>query len=110
MEGKKTQKRLQTNTALRQIISDFYAEGHKAKAEGRPVIWIPPMNGMIELFYAMGITPVFPETGRLSAPPSAPTERISNMRPNGDFRAISAGISETTWATRSTESMRRTSR
>ncbi len=61
MEGKKTQKRLQANTALRQIITDFYAEGHKAKAEGRPVIWIPPMNGLIELFYAMGITPVFPE-------------------------------------------------
>ena len=61
MEQKKTRKRLQANTALRQIITDFYAEGHRAKAEGRPVIWIPPMNGLIELFYAMGITPVFPE-------------------------------------------------
>ncbi|MBU4370804.1 MAG: 2-hydroxyacyl-CoA dehydratase family protein, partial [Syntrophaceae bacterium] len=61
MEEKKTRKRLQANTALRQIITDFYAEGHRAKAEGRPVIWIPPMNGLIELFYAMGITPVFPE-------------------------------------------------
>jgi len=61
MEAKKTRKRLQANKALRQIIMEFYADGHRAKAEGRPVAWIPPMNGLIELFYAMDITPVFPE-------------------------------------------------
>lgn len=61
MEAKKTRKRLRANKALRQIIMEFYADGHRAKAEGRPVAWIPPMNGLIELFYAMDITPVFPE-------------------------------------------------
>jgi len=60
-EEKKTTKRLQANTALRQIIADFYADGHRAKAEGRPVGWIPPMNGLIELFYSMDIHPIFPE-------------------------------------------------
>jgi benzoyl-CoA reductase/2-hydroxyglutaryl-CoA dehydratase subunit BcrC/BadD/HgdB len=61
MEEKKTTKRLKANTALRQIITDFYADAHRAKAEGRPVGWIPPMNGLIELFYAMDIHPIFPE-------------------------------------------------
>jgi benzoyl-CoA reductase/2-hydroxyglutaryl-CoA dehydratase subunit BcrC/BadD/HgdB len=58
---KKTTKRLDANKALRQVIADFYADGHRAKAEGRFVGWIPPMNGLIELFYAMDIHPVFPE-------------------------------------------------
>jgi benzoyl-CoA reductase/2-hydroxyglutaryl-CoA dehydratase subunit BcrC/BadD/HgdB len=61
MEEKKTAKRLKANAQLRRIITDFYADGHKAKAEGRPVGWIPPMNGLIELFYAMDIHPIFPE-------------------------------------------------
>jgi len=60
-ERKKTAKRLKANSALRRIIADFYADGHRAKAEGRPVGWIPPMNGLIELFYSMDIHPVFPE-------------------------------------------------
>lgn len=60
-EEKKTTKRLNANKALRQIITDFYADAHRAKAEGRPVGWIPPMNGLIELFYAMDIHPIFPE-------------------------------------------------
>jgi len=59
-EGRTT-KRLKANAALRQIIEDFYADAHRAKAEGRPVGWIPPMNGLIELFYSMDIHPVFPE-------------------------------------------------
>jgi benzoyl-CoA reductase/2-hydroxyglutaryl-CoA dehydratase subunit BcrC/BadD/HgdB len=61
MVEEKARKRLRANKALRQIIADFYADGHRAKAEGRPVGWIPPMNGLIELFYAMGIHPIFPE-------------------------------------------------
>lgn len=61
MEAGKTRKRLHANKALRDIITQFYADGHRAKAEGRPVGWIPPMNGLIELFYAMDIAPVFPE-------------------------------------------------
>ena len=60
-EARKTTKRLRANSALRQIIQEFYADGHRAKAEGRPVGWIPPMNGLIELFYAMDIHPIFPE-------------------------------------------------
>jgi benzoyl-CoA reductase/2-hydroxyglutaryl-CoA dehydratase subunit BcrC/BadD/HgdB len=60
-EEKKTTKRLHANKALRRIITDFYADAHRAKAEGRPVGWIPPMNGLIELFYAMDIHPIFPE-------------------------------------------------
>jgi benzoyl-CoA reductase/2-hydroxyglutaryl-CoA dehydratase subunit BcrC/BadD/HgdB len=60
-EEKKTRKRLEANRALREIIAEFYADGHRAKAEGRPVGWIPPMNGLIELFYAMDIHPIFPE-------------------------------------------------
>jgi benzoyl-CoA reductase/2-hydroxyglutaryl-CoA dehydratase subunit BcrC/BadD/HgdB len=60
-DEKKTTKRLRANAALRQIIADFYADGHRARAEGRPVGWIPPMNGLIELFYAMDIHPIFPE-------------------------------------------------
>ncbi len=61
MDAPKTTKRLKANAALRDIIAGFYADGHRAKAEGRPVGWIPPMNGMIELFYAMDIHPIFPE-------------------------------------------------
>ncbi|RPH49298.1 MAG: 2-hydroxyacyl-CoA dehydratase [Desulfobacteraceae bacterium] len=60
-EGKKTTKRLHANKSLRKIITDFYADAHRAKAEGRPVGWIPPMNGLIELFYSMDIHPIFPE-------------------------------------------------
>jgi benzoyl-CoA reductase/2-hydroxyglutaryl-CoA dehydratase subunit BcrC/BadD/HgdB len=59
--GMKTAKRLDANRDLRRIITEFYADAHKAKSEGRPVGWIPPMNGLIELFYAMDIHPVFPE-------------------------------------------------
>jgi benzoyl-CoA reductase/2-hydroxyglutaryl-CoA dehydratase subunit BcrC/BadD/HgdB len=60
-EEKKTTKRLHASKDLRQIITDFYADAHRAKAEGRTVGWIPPMNGLIELFYSMDIHPVFPE-------------------------------------------------
>ncbi|MBN2025958.1 MAG: 2-hydroxyacyl-CoA dehydratase [Actinobacteria bacterium] len=59
--AEKTRKRLQANKALRQIIAEFYADGHRAREEGRLVGWIPPMNGLIELFYAMDVHPIFPE-------------------------------------------------
>jgi len=57
----KSKKRLQTAKELPLIIADYYRECHEAKIEGRPVGWMPPMNGGIELFYAMGLQPVFPE-------------------------------------------------
>ena len=57
----KSKKRLQTAKELPLIIADYYRECHEAKMENRPVGWMPPMNGGIELFYAMGLQPVFPE-------------------------------------------------
>jgi benzoyl-CoA reductase/2-hydroxyglutaryl-CoA dehydratase subunit BcrC/BadD/HgdB len=57
----KSQKRLRAARDLNRVVAEFYLEGHDAKARGRPVGWIPPMNGAIEVFYAMGIQPVFPE-------------------------------------------------
>ena len=110
MEEKKTRKRLQANKALRQIIVDFYAEGHRAKVEGRPVIWIPPMNGLIELFYAMGITPVFPENWAPLCAAIGTNRKNFEYAAKRGFRGISADISGTMWAMRWTESTRRTSR
>jgi benzoyl-CoA reductase/2-hydroxyglutaryl-CoA dehydratase subunit BcrC/BadD/HgdB len=57
----KSKKRLQTAKELPLIIAEYYRECHEAKIESRPVGWMPPMNGGIELFYAMGLQPVFPE-------------------------------------------------
>ena len=42
-------------------MAEFYLEGHEAKKAGKPVGWMPPMNGAIEIFYAMDLQPVFPE-------------------------------------------------
>lgn len=58
---RKSTKRLETAKELRDIVSRFYLECHEAKASGKPVGWMPPMNGAIEIFYAMGLQPVFPE-------------------------------------------------
>ena len=58
---KKSTKRLATAKELNRVVSEFYLECHQAKAEGKPVGWMPPMNGAIELFYAMDLQPVFPE-------------------------------------------------
>jgi benzoyl-CoA reductase/2-hydroxyglutaryl-CoA dehydratase subunit BcrC/BadD/HgdB len=57
----KSTKRLATAKELRQIVADFYLEGHQAKRTGKPVGWMPPMNGLIEIFYAMDLMPAFPE-------------------------------------------------
>ncbi len=57
----KSKKRLETAKELPLIIADYYRECHEAKERGRPVGWMPPMNGGIELFYAMDLQPVFPE-------------------------------------------------
>lgn len=54
-------KKLRTMRELASLVMEYYAECHRAKAEGRPVGWMPPMNGGIEVFYAMGLMPVFPE-------------------------------------------------
>lgn len=57
----KSKKRLSTARDLAQVVAEYYLECHEAKASGRPVGWMPPMNGAIEVFYAMGLQPVFPE-------------------------------------------------
>ncbi len=61
MNTSKARKRLEASRRLRQVVAEFYLEGLKAKSERKPVGWIPPMNGAIEIFYAMDIQPVFPE-------------------------------------------------
>ena len=58
---RKARKRLKTAKALNKLVADFYLEGNAAKASGKPVGWMPPMNGAIEIFYAMDLQPVFPE-------------------------------------------------
>ncbi len=58
---RKSTKRLATAKELREVVAQFYLEGHEAKRIGKPVGWMPPMNGLIEIFYAMDLMPVFPE-------------------------------------------------
>ena len=57
----KSKKRLHAAKELNTIVTEYYMECARAKAEGRPVGWMPPMNGAIEIFYAMDLQPVFPE-------------------------------------------------
>ncbi len=58
---KKSCKRLKTAKELQSVVTDYYVQCISAKANGIPVGWMPPMNGAIEIFYAMGLQPVFPE-------------------------------------------------
>jgi benzoyl-CoA reductase/2-hydroxyglutaryl-CoA dehydratase subunit BcrC/BadD/HgdB len=57
----KSTKRLKTAKELQKVVADYYLRCISARSEGRPVGWMPPMNGAIELFYAMDLQPVFPE-------------------------------------------------
>jgi benzoyl-CoA reductase/2-hydroxyglutaryl-CoA dehydratase subunit BcrC/BadD/HgdB len=59
--NRKSTKRLSTAKDLAKVVAEYYIECHQAKASGRPVGWMPPMNGGIEIFYALGLQPVFPE-------------------------------------------------
>ena len=58
---RKTTKRLRASRELTKLVAEFYIECNQAKAQGKPVGWMPPMNGAIEIFYAMDLQPVFPE-------------------------------------------------
>ena len=58
---KKSTKRLKAAKELNRVVMDYYLECVAAKSEGKPVGWMPPMNGAIEIFYAMDLQPVFPE-------------------------------------------------
>jgi benzoyl-CoA reductase/2-hydroxyglutaryl-CoA dehydratase subunit BcrC/BadD/HgdB len=61
-EHHSSKKRLQsTRGLLWEVINGYYGEGLEAKRQGRPVVWLPPMNGVIESLYTMGLFPAFPE-------------------------------------------------
>ncbi len=60
-KARKSRKRLRAAKELNRVVAEFYIECNEAKARGKPVGWMPPMNGVIELFYAMDLQPVFPE-------------------------------------------------
>ncbi len=57
----KARKSLKASKELSQIIVDYYTECMQASKQGKPVGWMPPMNGAIEIFYAMDLQPFFPE-------------------------------------------------
>ncbi|RJP94855.1 MAG: 2-hydroxyacyl-CoA dehydratase [Desulfobacteraceae bacterium] len=57
----KSNKRLKTAKELQKVVTEYYHQCTAAKVEGKPVGWMPPMNGAIEIFYAMDLQPVFPE-------------------------------------------------
>ena len=58
---KKSKKRLKASKVLNQVVTDYYLECMSARENGKPIGWMPPMNGVIEIFYAMDLQPVFPE-------------------------------------------------
>ena len=60
-KAKKSTKRLAAAKELNRVVGEYYLECAAAKEAGRPVGWMPPMNGAIEIFYAMDLQPVFPE-------------------------------------------------
>ena len=57
----KSKKRLKAAKELNRVVTEHYMACARAKAEGKPVGWMPPMNGAIEIFYAMDLQPLFPE-------------------------------------------------
>ncbi len=57
----KSRKRLRAAKDLIHLVGNYYLECNEAKRRGTPVGWMPPMNGAIEIFYAMDLQPVFPE-------------------------------------------------
>jgi len=58
--GKST-KRLKAAKELNRVVSEYYLECVGARGQDKPIGWMPPMNGAIEIFYAMDLQPVFPE-------------------------------------------------
>ncbi len=57
----KSKKRLAAAKELNRVVTEHYMACARAKAEGKPVGWMPPMNGAIEIFYALDLQPLFPE-------------------------------------------------
>jgi benzoyl-CoA reductase/2-hydroxyglutaryl-CoA dehydratase subunit BcrC/BadD/HgdB len=60
-KSKKSTKRLAAAKELNRVVGEYYLACAAARENGIPVGWMPPMNGAIEIFYAMGLQPVFPE-------------------------------------------------
>jgi len=58
---RKSKKRLRSAKELNRVVGEYYMECASARAQGRPLGWMPPMNGAIEIFYAMDLQPLFPE-------------------------------------------------
>ena len=83
----KSKKRLNAAKDLNRVIAEYYLECHQAKAEGRPVGWMPPMNGVIEIFYAMGLQPVFPENW-------SPVSAAFGLAPDNFARSEALGYSQ----------------
>ncbi|MFH1003031.1 MAG: 2-hydroxyacyl-CoA dehydratase family protein [Chloroflexota bacterium] len=58
--AEKGPERFQASLRLGQIISDFYANAHQAKANGQPVAWLSTF-APAEIVKAMGVYCVYPE-------------------------------------------------
>lgn len=61
MKAESSKKRLKISKELWRLVPQYFADAHAAKAEGKLIAWLPPMNGAIEVFRAMDIVPVMPE-------------------------------------------------
>lgn len=62
MTEAKLERRLQTTRGFyRNYVKRFYEDGHKAKAEGKPVAWVAS-TFPVELLLAMDVFPVWPES------------------------------------------------
>ena len=60
MSGKSQKRALQTSYEAGTILKNYWAEIHAAKQAGKPVAWASG-NGPVELLYAFGILPAYPE-------------------------------------------------
>ncbi len=58
---RKSRKRLKAGKELNRVVTEHYMACARAKSDGKPVGWMPPMNGAIEIFYALDLQPLFPE-------------------------------------------------
>ncbi len=84
--NRKSTKRLNTARDLTKVVAEYYLECHQAKASGKPVGWMPPMNGAIEVFYAMDLQPVFPENwSPVCAAFGLTPEQLRYLRAHGLF-------------------------
>ena len=91
----KSKKRLAAAKELNRVVTEHYMACARAKTEGKPVGWMPPMNGAIEIFYAMDLQPLFPENWSPCVPLSGLPREISKWPNPWATPVTSAGTSET---------------